>query len=194
MEVALRICMRGAVGAILAFTLAGRTAWAQTAFPPVAWAPAREPAGVAAQPHVTERRWYGGSIIAGDVVSLGVVGLGISDLQHKGALVGLGLAGFALHGPATHAVHGQWGKAGLSLLFRVSLPYVGMIGLGSNACESGSDADCATGVVTGMLVGALAAAALDAGALAYEPVPDLAVQPACGIGPDYRWLGLSGRF
>jgi hypothetical protein len=186
--------MRGAAGGILALLLFGRTAWAEPGSTPVAHAPAREPAAVAAQPQATDKRWYGAPIIVGDVVSLGVAGLGISDLQQQGALVGIGLAGFALHGPATHAVHGQWGKAGLSLLLRVGLPYVGLGILGSNACPSDSDNNCAKGLVTGVFVGALAAAALDAGALAYEPAREAPLQPALAAGANYAWIGASGRF
>jgi hypothetical protein len=50
------------------------------------------------------------------------------------AFVPPALLGYALVGPITHVVHGNWGRMSLSLLTRAALPMAGLL-LGASGCD-----------------------------------------------------------
>ncbi|HKY40907.1 MAG TPA: hypothetical protein VJN18_33460 [Polyangiaceae bacterium] len=142
--------------------------------PAVAPAP---PAPVAPAPQALEgerpepkRRWYGGQTLAADGISLGVLVLGAANENF--AYVGVG--GLFLAAPIVHFGHGNVGRGFLSLGMRVALPIGGAaLGSASEGCGGGGEQDfCGlAGAAIGLLVGGVAAIALDSAVVAWEPVP-----------------------
>jgi hypothetical protein len=168
-------------------------------------APAPPPRAAAkpkrAEPSQTE--WYGWQTIATDVLAVALLaGSGDSD---DGRQVAAGLGVYLLGGPAVHLAHGELGKAGNSLGLRAGLPLAGGVlgyGLGALGCgdseESLGDALCPVGMTAlGVLVGAVGAVAIDAGAIAKKEVrPKLAVSLAPSVVPTKQGttFGLAGTF
>lgn len=130
----------------------------------------------------------------------------------QGALVGLGVLGYAIGAPIVHGAHGRGGAALGSLALRVGLPIAGaaigaQIKKGCSHSPS-SNADSfdicldfgymGEGLVTGMLL----ASALDAGLLSWE-VNDagtdarrlsFSIAPAFEPKTGTKGVSLSGRF
>jgi hypothetical protein len=78
------------------------------------------------------------------------------------AVLALGLGTYLIGGPAIHAAHGQYGRAGLSLVMRSLLPYLGAE-IGSSYRPAGlpNDEESHQGLVTGAVVGAVLASLTD---------------------------------
>jgi hypothetical protein len=144
----------------------------------------------AAPPHIY--RWYGAPTLGVDLASLGLAAL--SNKQDSKVLAYTSIAGFALGGPINHAAHGNWGRAAGSLALRVSLPVLAGVGgaLVPGACD---DRSC-VGLGVGIVVGILAASAVDAAALSWEKVPQkpAAITPLVAVGKDMAYVGASGTF
>ncbi len=118
-------------------------------------------------------------------------------------LYSAGLAVYALGAPTVHFAHGQLGNGLRSLGVRVGLPLLGMLagsllGPDRDACDdSSSCAGSSTGAAIGLGLGALAAAALDAGLLARERVVELPpplLAPTLGYHRSGVTLGIAGSF
>jgi len=148
----------------------------------------RKPEAAKPQP----RRWYGAPILIGDAVAYGSIALAANvDEMASGALP-VGIATFLLAGPITHAVHGQWGRMGLSVASRTLLPFTGFL-LGTPGCTA--DTDCTDSLAGGAIAGMLAATIVDSVVLPYEPVPTTpTVQPLVSVAKDRLWLGAGGTF
>jgi hypothetical protein len=116
-------------------------------------------------------------IIATDVVSDAAIGsVFLEDLSNStdGALFVLGLAGAALGGPTVHAAHGDWGRAGISLGGRLTLPIAGML-IGDAVCTPDAEdrfLRCFGHDLIGGAIGLAAAQVLDAALLARGPTDD----------------------
>jgi hypothetical protein len=133
----------------------------------------------------------------------------IKDGTASVMLVPPSLLGYTLVGPITHATHGNWERAGLSVLTRAGLPLTGLVVGAASECRGGdSDSDvdnggpfsnaCAYGVLGGLALGMLGATALDAALLAREPVaqarPRARVEPLLSLGTDHAFVGAAGAF
>ncbi|HWZ87786.1 MAG TPA: hypothetical protein VNW92_03020 [Polyangiaceae bacterium] len=189
-----------------------------TARTSVSEAPRYAPASVAVPLQVeTRSHWYGWQTLSTDGAAIGVLLLAgtfirndDTDSQRDAAdsVLVLSAATYALGGPIVHVAHRQWGKAVTSTGLRIGLPVTGiLIGAALDRCGPYSDSDTcgAIGPGVGMLLGIGAAIALDASALAYEPVPvasatrarqPLATTAAPFVIADARHalLGVSGTF
>ncbi len=154
-------------------------------------APAPSPAEAAA------RTWYGGQVLAVDgasAISLttgialasatGAGGSAIADVAVAGLLLG-GAGTYALGAPVVHIAHGRVGAAALSLGLRIGLPTAGFFlgGFISPRCPARRHDDfdiCLNGLTYGSygaLLGAVAASATDAAALAYDVEPHQKQKP-----------------
>jgi len=157
---------------------------AQTEVPEPASAEAPDNPPAPAPPLATRTLWYGWQTMLTDG---GAVALWLlADAAHEAhfthgsayeqaatAAVVLGFGAYALGGPAVHAVRGAWGRAGGSLALRLGLPLVaGALGLGLSKSACGDSESCPAGyALVGLMLGGVAASAIDAAALAYERVP-----------------------
>lgn len=138
------------------------------------------------------RRWYGAPILVADGVAYGGLALAINVERTNGIALPSSIGTFLLAGPIIHAVHGRWGRMGLSVGARALFPVGGVL-LGATGCTAGSD--CSGSLATGAIVGMLAATIVDAAVLAYEPVSEMpAVQPLVSLGRDQLLLGAGGTF
>lgn len=206
------------------WSLLASTLFLVFATPGTARAQARSPAPAPAPiptSSVGEARshWYGGQILVADAAALAVsttgavlagrddVGKGIAPTV---ALLGLG--GWVLSSPFVHAGHRQPGRALASLAMRTGGMAVsaltGMTTLGLTCLGSCEGDYAALGILVvggggGLVLGALAASAVDAAALAYMPEGEpkaassaLRVLPVVGYEPVHRLptMGLSGAF
>ena len=68
--------------------------------------------------------WYGWQTMTVDAAAVGTIALGVKVGSTPLALSGVG--GLVLGAPVLHAMHGNWGNAGLSLSSRVLLPLAGL--------------------------------------------------------------------
>jgi hypothetical protein len=149
--------------------------------------------------------WYGWQTLMADAGAVGLwsLGLAMDDETAGGTVMGAGTAVYAFAAPAIHWSHGQVRKGWGSLGLRVGLPFVGAgagLILGSIACDSSEDEfiPCPVGLMAmGFLSGFIAAPAVDAAALAREPVtpragPDL--QAAFVPSRNGGTFVLGGRF
>lgn len=138
------------------------------------------------------RRWYGAPILIGDAVAYGSLALAVNVEKTAQVALPLSVGTFLLAGPITHAVHGQWGRMGLSVASRTLLPFTGLL-LGTIGCTA--DSDCTDSLAGGAIAGMLAATIVDSVVLPYEPVPTTpTVQPLVSVAKDQLWLGAGGTF
>jgi hypothetical protein len=150
-----------------------------------------------------ERRWYGWQTLAVDGAALSLTLGGFADAPKSGA-VGL-LAGgaltFVVGAPVVHIFQGNvYGF--VSLMLRVGLPYAGgRLGGDPSGCPLFTDSSCdQSGLVDGILAGAVLASILDASLIAWTPerraaarrVPAFALSPLVGAGRS--GLGVAGAF
>jgi len=115
------------------------------------------------------RRWYGWQIILVDVANWALLFFG-TPLVNEPA-VGASMVLYGLGGPIVHAAHGQLGVAAASFGMRLFSPIVGALtaGLVFGPSMEGNDGTAILVLMLlGGMVGALAAEAVDAAALAYE--------------------------
>lgn len=157
---------------------------------------AEEPSWVIAPPALTApvrpaqmtRHWYGGQIIAVDVVSVGMIFAGL--VSESAAPATLGLAGLWLGAPAVHLAHGEGARAVGSFFMRPGAVVVGAyLGYHAEDCSSGGEWCGLGGLFLGSIVGLGVAAIADA-ALAYEWKVAPIIQPR---GETYGF-GLSTAF
>src|SRR5688572_7414027 len=146
-------------------------------------------------------RWYGWQTLATDGAALTAILLSASADQDGGALVGLGLAAYALGGPIVHMAHDRAGVGVGSLGMRIGAPLVGAaIGAEAANCPDRPDREmfCGMGeIALGVLIGAGTAIAIDAAVLAREPAPDSTrprIVPGLALTPEKRALVLNGTF
>jgi hypothetical protein len=164
-------------------------------------APSPSPASASPPPQAMSTKWYGGQIVASDVLSVLVIatGAGFRSVQTGG--VGFGI--YALGGPLIHGAHGRVGTAFASLALRAGglvggAILGGLIGTAAGGCGAASDDDSPisckdAGALFGGLVGGglgmIAASTIDAVVLAKEDVP--ATQNDAGSRPPSRGLSLA---
>jgi hypothetical protein len=165
----------------------------------VAWRPGLEKTSpVEPRNRQSKWRWYGEPILIGDATAYTCLLLAVAfDMtETTQVFVPPALLGYALVGPITHVVHGNWGRMSLSLLTRGVLPIVGLA-LGAGGCNSGGG-NCVESVLAGGTLGMVVASSLDVGLIAREPVPRPRVQawlaPALELGPDRAVFGALGAF
>lgn len=138
------------------------------------------------------RHWYGAPILVADSLAYASLALAFNAQGTSKFTLPLGISAYAVAGPITHAVHGQWLRMGLSITVRATVPFTGLL-LGATGCNS--EDDCADSIAGGVLAGMLVATIVDAAVVAHEPVPEAPnVQPLASIGRDQLWLGAGGTF
>jgi hypothetical protein len=160
---------------------------------------------------------YRKQILVADGLSVAAIALGpvlARDTDSGGRLAMLGVAGYMFGAPLVHLAHGRGGAAFKSLGLRTALPMLGALagfklgpndlvcaqssesfdgGHGGGSCPGGS----ISGAIGGLLIGSIAAAAIDAKYLAhYEtmrtaPTWSASMQPVRGGG---MTVGVSGGF
>ncbi len=159
---------------------------------------------------------YRKQVLLADGLSVAAIALGpvLARDESGGKLAMLGIAGYMFGAPLVHLAHGRGGAAFKSLGLRTALPMLGAIAgfkLGPNdlVCAQASDTyegghgggGCSggsiTGAIGGLLIGSIAAAAIDSKYLArYEtmrtaPAWSASVQHVRGGG---MTVGVSGGF
>jgi hypothetical protein len=159
----------------------------------------REEAAREAESKLPEH-WYGWQTLLIDAGSATLLLVG-----NAAALVGL--AGYVVGPPVTHAVHGQGGPAVGSGLLRVTLPFALAVLSWelSNNSTNGSSGAPFSAALNGALLGMLGASAIDAGVLAWEPqhpeppargalpaAPSIALTPLLAPASDSRHAGPAG--
>ena len=155
-----------------------------------------DPSRGAATPATTEHRtWYGGGIVAIDVLALTLpfVGLSSSSGGLETGLLGASAMGYVFGGPIVHAANGaSGGVVGGSFALRLGLPLVGVLlgvaagGPADASCEARGEQLCGFATVAygaiGMAVGMVAASVIDVAALAWKtdgaPAPAAASRPS----------------
>jgi hypothetical protein len=144
-------------------------------------------------------RWYGTPILIGDAIAYTCLfsATAIDESKAYGMLLPPFVLGYALTGPVTHAARGNWGRAGLSVLTRAGLPFTGLV-LGASGCSGDGGGSCVDGVVGGLIVGMLAATAVDSAWIAREPVPrarpHVTLEPLVSVGSQHAFVGAAGAF
>jgi len=172
--------------------------WAPGPYYPPPWA--APPPDASADDSDEQENWYGWQTLAVDGTSLALaIGGGASEL---GAVAGLGVTGLIVGAPIVHFAHGRVGTGFASAGLRVGLPIVGaLIGVAAEDCHDGRDWCGLGGAAVGVLVGGVAAIALDAAVLAREdvkrdpsPIQRLGVSPI--VDPQKRMAAVtvSGAF
>jgi hypothetical protein len=139
------------------------------------------------------RRWYGGAMIATDVLSLVVLPLaGAITQSSAGAAVALtlGAGGYLIGGPTIHGLNGaKPGTIAGSFALRLGLPLTGLlIGIAAGesseaSCEARGDELCGLAPpldgILAMAIGMIAASIIDSAALAWTSAkPDAVTPPA----------------
>ncbi len=147
-----------------------------------------------------EQRWYGWQPLLVDTAGQLFVAWSMSFARQyqldEGSCMVASLATYALVPPLIHAKRGHWGKAGLDLLLRVSLPVVG--GLPAVWDEGRSHTLFAMAAIN-FVAGMGAAIIIDATALSKEPMPapdsmPPHQRPDAGWSPDRATNGTGVRF
>lgn len=139
-------------------------------------------------PVTPRRRSYAGEILLVDGIAATSLAIGLADGGSGWAVLG-GL-GYVFGGPIVHWGHGHAGRGFGSMGLRIGLP-LGTLLFASEAC----DRSCDSAAVGGLVLGAIAAVAIDAGALARErPKPTAVVQVVPTLARDRAGLGLVGAF
>jgi hypothetical protein len=198
-------------GYLLANIVVSRAGLAQ----PVPSAPTEGASSVAAEQHpiraggvkaapapaaTPKRRWYGLPILITDAAAYGSLAVALNTGANLSYTLP-SLAGYAIGGPIIHGIKGQWGHAGLSLLTRAALPMGGAL-MGAD-CSSDNRTEwdnqrygnCEDSIAVFVIVGMVAATAIDLGALSWEDVePAPSLQPVLSAGKDAAWIGASGTF
>jgi hypothetical protein len=157
-------------------------------------APAPQPAALPGREEpqlVHVERWYGAPALGVDAAAIGLGALSLRE--NSPALAYSSLAAFALSAPINHALHGKWGRAGGSLLMRVTMPV--LAGYTAALIPGACDRDC-LGFYVGILAGMGAASAIDATAMSWEEVPEKqhAITPVVAAGKGMAYVGASGVF
>jgi hypothetical protein len=145
-----------------------------------------------------ERRWYGWQALIVDGATTGLVVA--AAVEEEVELVGEGLLLNAIGAPIVHGVHGNWGRAGISLALRLSLGFVAVMSVAEAAdCHDLCDEH---GAIYG-LAPYFIAAGVDA-AIGWErrparasPAPPLtppSLTPVAIAKPGGVVLGLGGTF
>jgi hypothetical protein len=157
---------------------------------------APQPRDPSAQP---ERRWYGWQTLTSDAASVALLigaiqasgGYGFYESETRlsaNVLMTASLAGYVAGAPALHFIHERPAAAAGSIGLRLILPTLGgLIGSGLATCPppSGEWGNCGLGeLVLGVGAGALAAVAIDAGALSWAPIKaEAPAAPRLGFAP-----------
>lgn len=143
----------------------------------------------------TETRWYGWQPLGVDAATITTV-----SLVNNGTAWYLGVGTYLLTGPVAHAIHGNWNAAIMSLPARAVVPFaVGLAGVKVSCIghtPGAMDDSCAErGLLGGVLVGAVAMSALEAGLFSYEKVePQPQITPTASITSNGATFGLAGVF
>lgn len=123
--------------------------------------------------------WYGGTILGSDLVAVGLLSLAIVTGKGTAPLAMAALGVYAFAPPIVHATHHNDGAALTSVGIRLGVPLSAAL-LGA-AIGYGADRGCsgdgcglapALGGLVGFAAGAIAASAIDIGALAYKRIPE----------------------
>lgn len=155
----------------------------------------RRPSQQRADETKAARRWYGAPILVTDGVAYALLATAIANEKSAPVVLPLSLAAYTLGGPITHGAHGNWGRAGISLLTRASLPLAGAV-VGASGC-TGNSGDCVSGAASLAVVGMAVASIIDIAALSWEPVAAPragSLQPSLVLRRDSAWTGASITF
>lgn len=148
---------------------------------------------ITAPPQPMVKKWYGGSIIAGDLATVAAAVLAITS--ESVPLAGLAGVSYLVTPAVIHGVHGRGGLSAASVLLRIGLPIVGVAISSSMAhcptTHQEDDAFCgwSEGII-GAMVGVVAASVVDA-SLAWESTPNspsVAQSPARNTTPHHFGL------
>ena len=142
----------------------------------------------------TKRRWYGAPILIVDGAAYVCILIAASDRKLT-PVAAPGVAGYLLGGPITHLAHGNWGRAGFSVLARGALP---LVAAAAAKCEANSG-DCVSDALSLAVIGMLAATALDTAVLSTESEPvqsvGLKAEPVMSVGANHAlFFGAAGTF
>jgi len=135
-------------------------------------------------------RDYKIAVVATDVGSMGIIALsaGLANGLEKAKVVAVGMVvgigGFALGAPIAHAIEGNYGRMGLSIATRLTLPTIGMAA-GTRLDLGGGGSFLTSGPVVGFLVGAALTTVVDV-ALAWTADEPTSETP--------RLISFGGRF
>jgi hypothetical protein len=136
-------------------------------------------------------QWYGWQTLAADAGALGAGLMTKGATGNSTAAVLVFGSGYAFGAPVVHLVHGSPLKAGASFALRLALPtFGGLVGSSLESC----DFKCTGGVymVSGVLIGYVAAVTLDSVVIARERVPTTArVVPTMGATRHGAWVGVA---
>lgn len=154
------------------------------------------------QPHLgreraSTRRWYGLPTLLLDAGSAGLIGVGaIAPKSDAGILMGVGALTYVAGGPVVHLMNQHWWRFGGSLLLRGGLPIATTLLVAQGCIGMG---DCADNVVTGLVLGSVAASVIDLSLLhweAKEPKPQSSGSFVPQLALDRRSVlfGASGSF
>ena len=143
-------------------------------------------------------KWYGWQIAAFDLPVTALQGVTF----HAAYLVyGLTYPALWVGAPIIHLDHGNVGRAAISLVLHVGLPFLGAeLGCSAGGRHGGPLEDTCdeTWFRGGEALGALAATVIDAGLLAYDEVPSdgrpVAAAPTFSAGASGFAVGWAGRF
>ncbi|WP_438005906.1 hypothetical protein WME89_45830 [Sorangium sp. So ce321] len=169
---------------------------------PVPWRP-EATAGRGEQP-ATKTVWYGWQHLLVALGSLVILPVGAGS--ESGALIMVGIGGFALGGPVTHWANGNVGKGFISLGLNAGGAFGGsMIGVAIGS--SGDGWEALGGFLVGGALGLFAANIVDIAAFEYEErgtaesydyirvrSPRLRLAPQVGLAPGGATFGLGGAF
>jgi hypothetical protein len=138
-------------------------------------------------------KWYGWQTLAVDAGTLGVALTTKGATGSSPAALGVLASGYALGGPIVHLAHGSLIKAGESFGLRLALPVIGgLIGAAFERCAF----QCTGGIytVTGVLIGYVAAVAIDSAVIARERVVASApLSFTMTLGHRSAWAGIALR-
>jgi hypothetical protein len=171
----------GAIVCVLLLRAGGAAGQVPPALPE-RW-PEAAPAVPIAPPAPQNMRWYGWQTLLADTSAITLtllLTISVNQQHDDTAVIGaalIGAAAFTFAAPSIHAVHGNWGRAGISLALRLGLSLVGAAigaGIGESECSQYfyDHEGCAVGYgFAGLIAGAATALIVDAAAVAREAVP-----------------------
>lgn len=150
----------------------------------------------------TPTRWYGWQLLAVDAASITTFSLVTyrPESFYSDTAWYLAAGTYLLTGSIAHAVHRNWDAAIMSLPARAVVPFAaGLVGMGVRCkghTPGAMDDDCAgRGFMGGLLVGAVALSALEAGLVSYEKAPEKpTITPTASLSPSGATLGFVGAF
>jgi hypothetical protein len=154
-----------------------------------------------------QERWYGYPSLLFDVSAAALIPAGIAvtieeggdDFPIKGfSLIALGGSAYLFGPPSVHWIRGRVGVGFLSMGLRLLSPVAGL-GLGALASDIATGSRNQIGIPIGAVVGAVAAAGVDAAVLAWDKGPrgvssPYTVLPDLVIARRAATIGVAGAF